>query len=54
MVYGRILYNSIKEYTPRNFPTIPFSQTAKPRFGKYPLTQEDNPKSYRSGMPTPW
>ena len=45
MVYGRILYNSIKEYTPRNFPTIPFSQTAKPRFGKPSPTQEGNLKS---------
>ncbi len=33
MVYGRILYNNIKEYTPKNFPTIPYSQTVKPLFG---------------------
>ena len=35
MVYGRILYNSIKEYTPKWYPTIPYSQTVKPTFGKY-------------------
>jgi hypothetical protein len=45
MVYGRILYNTIREYTPRSFPTIPFSQTAKPRFGKPSPTQEGNLKS---------
>ena len=33
MVYGRILYNNLKEYTPKNFLTIPFSQTVKPVFG---------------------
>jgi hypothetical protein len=33
MVYGRILYNNIKEYTPKWFPTIPYSQTVKPVFG---------------------
>jgi hypothetical protein len=35
MVYGRILYNSIKEYTPKWFPTIPYSQTTKPVFGTH-------------------
>ena len=49
MVYGRILYNSIKEYTPKFFPTIPYSQTVKPVFGTFPLIQEDNPKLYLSG-----
>lgn len=39
MVYGRILYNSIKEYTPKWFPTIPFSQTTKPVFGSFGITQ---------------
>jgi hypothetical protein len=34
MVYGRILYNNIKEYTPKWFKTIPYSQTTKPTFGK--------------------
>lgn len=38
MVYGRILYNNIKEYTPKNFPTIPYSQTTKPVFGTPLLT----------------
>jgi hypothetical protein len=33
MVYGRILYNNIKEYTPKWYPTIPYSQTVKPTFG---------------------
>jgi len=54
MVYGRILYNTIREYTPRSFPTIPFSQTAKPRFGKPNITQEDSLKSSASGTLTPW
>ena len=31
--YGKILYNNIKEYTPKWFPTIPYSQTVKPTFG---------------------
>jgi hypothetical protein len=33
MVYGKILFNNIKEYTPKWFPTIPYSQTVKPVFG---------------------
>lgn len=33
MVYGRILYNNIKEYTPKWFPTIPYSQTVKHTYG---------------------
>jgi len=53
MVYGRILYNNIKEYTPKWFPTIPYSQTVKPTFGNSSLMQEDNPKLYQSGMLTP-
>merc|ERR1719445_512520 len=32
MVYGRILYNNIKEYTPKWYPTIPYAQTTKPTF----------------------
>ena len=44
MVYGRILYNNIKEYTPKSFPTIPFSQTVKPTFGTHTFTQADNLK----------
>lgn len=44
MVYGKILYNSIKEYTPKWYPTIPYSQTVKPVFGITILIQEENPK----------
>lgn len=33
MVYGKILFNNIKEYTPKWYPTIPYSQTVKPVFG---------------------
>lgn len=33
MVYGKILFNNIKEYTPKWYPTIPYSQTIKPVFG---------------------
>jgi hypothetical protein len=33
MTYGKILYNNIKEYTPKSFKTIPYSQTVKPSFG---------------------
>lgn len=32
MVYGRILYNNIKEYTPKWYPTIPYSQAVRPTF----------------------
>ena len=39
MVYGKILYNNIKEYTPKWFPTIPYSQTVKPTFGNSPIMQ---------------
>lgn len=49
MVYGRILYNNIKEYTPKWFPTIPYSQTTKPVFGNFKLTQVVSPKSCRDG-----
>ena len=35
MVYGRILYNNIKEYTPKWYPTIPYSQTVKPTFSNF-------------------
>ena len=34
MVYGRILYNNIKEYTPKWFKTVPYAQTTKPTFGR--------------------
>lgn len=37
MVYGKILYNNIKEYTPKWFATIPYSQTVKPTFGNSQL-----------------
>mmetsp|Transcript_63682 Transcript_63682/g.88514 ORF Transcript_63682/g.88514 Transcript_63682/m.88514 type:complete len:121 (-) Transcript_63682:194-556(-) len=36
MVYGRILYNNIKEYTPSWFKTIPYSQATKPAIGYQP------------------
>lgn len=49
MVYGRILYNNIKEYTPKWFPTIPYSQTTKPVFGNSPLTQVASPRSSLAG-----
>ena len=52
MVYGRILYNNIKEYTPKFFPTIPYSQTVKPTFGTPCNIQSGNPKLYLSGTPT--
>ena len=45
MVYGKILFNNIKEYTPKWYPTIPYSQTVRPTFGTQPLTQFVNPKS---------
>lgn len=44
MVYGKILYNNIKEYTPKWYPTIPYSQTVKPVFGSPILIQEENLK----------
>lgn len=44
MVYGKILFNNIKEYTPKWYPTIPYSQTVKPVFGIiiYDSTQVEN------------
>lgn len=33
MTYGKILFNNIKEYTPKWYPTIPYSQTVKPVYG---------------------
>ena len=33
MVFGKILFNNIKEYTPKWYPTIPYSQTVRPTFG---------------------
>ena len=53
MVYGRILYNNIKEYTPKWFPTIPYSQTTKPIFSTYPLNQDAALKSSPQWTPTP-
>jgi hypothetical protein len=44
MVYGKILYNNIKEYTPKWFATIPYSQTVKPTFGIFYIIQADNHK----------
>lgn len=45
MVYGRILYNNIKEYTPKWYPTIPYSQTVKPTFSIFfHLSQKEDPK----------
>ena len=32
MVYGKILFNNIKEYTPSWIKTVPYSQTTKPTF----------------------
>ena len=46
-MYGRILYNNIKEYTPKWFPTIPYSQTVKPTFGTAPITQSARRRKYR-------
>lgn len=37
--YNRILYNSIKEYTPHWMKTIPYNQTAKTRLSKDTLTK---------------
>jgi hypothetical protein len=39
MSYGRILFNNIKEYTPKWFKTVPYSKTVKPTFGKKEITQ---------------
>lgn len=33
MVYGRLIYNTCKDYTPTWFKTLPYSQAAKPTFG---------------------
>jgi len=33
MVYGKILLNNIREYTPLWFRTIPYSRTLKPTLG---------------------
>lgn len=37
--YNRILYNSIKEYTPHWMKTIPYNQTARTRLSKETLTK---------------
>ena len=34
MVYTKILFNNIKEYTPKFMKTIPFSRTVLPKFGR--------------------
>ena len=34
MVYTRLLFNNIKEFTPNFFKTIPYSQTVKPVLGR--------------------
>jgi hypothetical protein len=52
MVYGRILYNSIKEYTPKWFPTIPYSQTTKPVFGKPDNKKVVKLRLYPDGTPS--
>ena len=36
MVYGKIFFNNIKEYTPTWFRTIPYQQTQKQTIGKQP------------------
>lgn len=47
MVYGKILFNNIKEYTPKWYPTIPYSQTVKPTFGTlFDNVKAINDKSY--------
>jgi len=33
MVYGKILFNNFKEYTPKWYPAVPYSQTVKQTFG---------------------
>ena len=49
MVYGRILYNNIKEYTPKWFKTVPYAQTTKPTFGIYELIQPAKLRSSPAG-----
>ena len=34
MVYTRLLFNNIKEYTPNFIKTIPYAQITKPVFGR--------------------
>lgn len=54
MVYGRILYNNIKEYTPKWYPTIPYSQTVKPIFSTFhTYFQENRLKSSLPWIPPP-
>ncbi|CAK79841.1 unnamed protein product (macronuclear) [Paramecium tetraurelia] len=36
MVYGRLIYNNVKDYTPQWFKTIPYQQTVKPTFVRKP------------------
>lgn len=36
MVYTRILFNNIKEFTPNFIKTVPYAQTAKPVLGRKP------------------
>jgi len=52
MVYGRILYNNIKEYTPKWYPTIPYSQTVKPTFSTFSsYRKKEHHKSYQPSIP---
>ncbi len=54
MVYGRILYNNIKEYTPKWYPTIPYSQTVKPIFSTFrTYLQKNHLKSSLPSIPPP-
>lgn len=52
MVYGRLLFNNIKEYTPKWFKTIPYAQTTKPTFSKNFITKNDYPKELASSTET--
>ena len=45
MVYGKILFNNIKEYTPKWYPTVPYSQTVKPTFGTPTLNSVRKPQN---------
>jgi len=42
MVYGKIFYNNIKEYTPTWMKTIPYSQVTKPVLGNISLVLMNN------------
>lgn len=52
MVYGRILYNNIKEYTPKWYPTIPYSQAVRPTFSNYSYNwKKEHLKSSQPSIP---